>query len=62
MKKQDKRDWKTLDELFEFQSSVWEILVANDRNVTNWQEHKLVCKCPFNVHFKIKILGDKYLF
>ena len=47
LKKQDKRDWKTLDELFEFQSSVWKILVANDSNVTNWQEHKLVCNCPF---------------
>ncbi len=47
LKKQEKRDWKTLDELFEFQSSVWEILVANDSNVTNWQEHKLVCNCPF---------------
>jgi hypothetical protein len=33
--------------VIEFQSSVWEILVANDSNVTNWQEHKLVCNCPF---------------
>jgi hypothetical protein len=24
-----------------------QILVANDSNVTNWQEHKLVCNCPF---------------
>jgi hypothetical protein len=47
LKKQDKRDWKTLDELFEIQSSVWEILVANESNVTNWQEHKLVYNCPF---------------
>ena len=47
LKKQEKRDWKTLDELFEFQSSVWEILVANDSNVLNWQEHKLVYNCPF---------------
>ena len=33
--------------VIEFQSSVWKILVANDSNVTNWQEHKLVCNCPF---------------
>jgi len=24
-----------------------QILVANDSNVTNWQERKLVCNCPF---------------
>ena len=45
MKKQDKRDWKTLDELFEFQSSAWEIHVAS--NVKNWQEQKGVFNCPF---------------
>jgi hypothetical protein len=49
LKKHDKRDWKTSDELFEFQSSVWEILVAS--NVTNWQEQKGV--------FKLSILFKK---
>jgi hypothetical protein len=43
----DKGDWKTLDELFEFQIPVWDILVANDSNVNNCQEHKLLCNCPF---------------